>query len=260
MHDHRIFVIKFGEVKSGTQAQYFLNPPTEMHEQPGHLDFCIWLVRTAFGDIVVDAGFTSAVAAKRNRPHFREPSDGLRLLGVDPVEVSHVLLTHFHYDHVGDLDPFTTARIVFQEREMAFWTGRFGSRSEFGRLVEPADIQRLVGLGLSGRVDYVDGDREIVPGVRVHHVGGHTPGTQIVSVETSKGTVVLASDSAHLQHHVDHDCPANLVTNLPEMYAAYDTIRALASSPELVIPGHDPATFARFPAVAGLEGIAVQIA
>lgn len=260
MHDHQVFAVKFGEAKSGSRAQYFLNPPAQLHDQPGHLDFCVWLVRTGFGDIVVDAGFTSTVAARRTRPHFREPSEGIRLLGVEPSEVSHLLLTHFHYDHVGDVDAFPTARVVFQEREMAFWTGRFASRTEFRRLVEPDDIQRLVALTLAGRVDHADGAREIVPGVRVHLVGGHTPGTQVVSVETAKGTVVLASDASHLQDHIAHDYPPRLLTNLPEMYAAFDAVRALASSPELVIPGHDPDTFERFPAVAGLDGIAVQIA
>ncbi|MDQ7905554.1 N-acyl homoserine lactonase family protein [Phytohabitans sp. ZYX-F-186] len=260
MHDHQVFAVKFGEAKAGSQAQYFLNPPAELHEQPGHLDFCVWLVRTAFGDVVVDAGFTSTVAAKRNRTHFREPSQGVRLLGVEPEDVSHLLLSHFHYDHVGDVEPFGRARVVVQEREMAFWTGRFAARAEFRRLVETEDIQRLVGLSLAGRVEYVDGEREIVPGVRVHRVGGHTPGTQIVSVESAKGTVVLASDSAHLGYHVTHDCPAKLLTDLPEMYAAFDTIRALAGSPELVVPGHDPAIFDRFPAVPGLDGIAVRIA
>lgn len=260
MQKHEVFAVKFGETTSGNQGQYFLNPPSEMLELPGHLDFCVWVVRTGVGDIVVDAGFTASVGAKRCRPHFREPSEGVRLLGVEPAKVSHLLLTHFHYDHSGAVEPFSAARIVFQDSEMAFWTGRYACRREFSRLVEVEDIQRLVGLGLAGRTDYVDGDREIVPGVWVHRVGGHTPGSQVVSVETAKGTVVLASDAAHLQYHVACDCPANLLTNLPEMYAAYDTIRGLASSPELIIPGHDPTTFDRFPAVPGLEGIAIQIA
>jgi glyoxylase-like metal-dependent hydrolase (beta-lactamase superfamily II) len=262
MHAHEVYVAKFGEVTGGTQAQYFLNrnAPAGCDDQPGQLDFCVWVIRTPGADIVVDAGFTSSVAKRRGRPHFREPSEAVALLGVDVPRVSHVILSHFHYDHTGDLDPFTSARVVAQEAEMRFWTGRHAWRPEFRRLAESEDIERLVRLNLDGRVDLVNGAREVVPGVKTHRVGGHTPGTQIVSVETAQGVVVLASDSSHLQAHVETGMPANLLTDLPEMYDAFDTINSLASSPDLVIPGHDPEVLRRFKALPGLEGIAARIA
>jgi len=262
MHAHEVYVAKFGEVTGGTQAQYFLNgnAPAGCDDQPGQLDFCVWAIRTPGADLVVDAGFTSAVASRRDRPHFREPSAAIALLGIDVCAVSHVILSHFHYDHTGDLDPFTSARIVAQENEMRFWTGRHAWRPQFRRLVESHDIERIIRLNLDGRVDLVDGVREIVPGVTVHRVGGHTPGTQIVTVETALGVVVLASDSSHLQAHVRTGLAANLLTDLTEMYDAFDTINSLASSPDLVIPGHDPEVLRRFKAVPGLDGIAARIA
>lgn len=262
MQSHEVFVVKFGEVKSGKKSQYFLNHngPAGCDDQPGQLDFCVWVVRTADADIVVDVGFTSRVAKRRDRPHFREPSEAVALLGVDVTKVSYVILSHLHYDHSGDLDPFTSARVVVQEDELRFWTGRHAWRPEFRRLVESEDLERVVRLNLEGRVDLVSGTVEIVPGVAVHQVGGHTPGTQIVTVETARGTVVLASDSSHLQSHAATGMPANLVTDLPAMYDAFETINLLASSPDLVIPGHDPEVLERFDAVPSLQGIAARIA
>jgi glyoxylase-like metal-dependent hydrolase (beta-lactamase superfamily II) len=258
--DTEVYAIKFGAMKGGNQGRFFQHPPEAYLEQPGHLDFMVWVIRTGSQDIVVDAGLTHEVAERRNRPIFQLPSEAVRLVGVDPATVSNLILTHLHYDHAGDLDPFTTARVVVQETEMQFWTGPFACRGEFKRLVELHDLQRLIALNLEGRLLQVSGDREVAPGVRVHLVGGHTAGTQIVSVATARGTVVLASDASHLQAHVVEDQPADVATDVPRMYAAFDRIRGLATSPELIIPGHDPGVLERFPAVSGHEGTAVRIA
>jgi glyoxylase-like metal-dependent hydrolase (beta-lactamase superfamily II) len=255
-----VYAVKFGAMEGGNQGRFFQHPPAEFLEQPGHLDFMVWVIRTGSEDIVVDAGLTYEVAEKRNRPIFQLPSEAVRSIGVDPARVSNLILSHLHYDHAGDLDPFTTARVVVQESEMRFWTGPYARRGEFGRLVELHDLQRLIALNLEGRLLQVSGDREVAPGVTVHLVGGHTAGMQIVSVATARGTVVLASDASHLQAHIEQDQPADVATDVPRMYAAFDRISALASSPELIIPGHDPKVFERFPAVPGLEGRAVRIA
>lgn len=257
---HQVYAVKFAEVHHGSMAQYFLNPPAACAGQPGHMDFMVWVIRTGSGDVVVDTGFTAEVARRRGRPHFREPSAALRLLGVEPAAVRHVVLTHFHFDHCGDLAPFGAADFYVQATEMAFWTSPIAARGEFRRLVETENLEALVRLNLDGRVVQLTGDREVVPGVAVHHVGGHTPGMQVVSVETGRGTAVLASDASHLLSHIHEDAPAKFVTDLPQMYRAFDRIRELASDPDLIVPGHDAQVFARYPAVDGLAGIAVRIA
>lgn len=257
---HQVYAVKFAEVRQGKMAQYFLTPPASCGDEAAHLDFMLWVIRGPFGDLVVDTGFTAEVARRRGRPHFREPTDGLRLLGVEPAEVRHVILTHLHFDHAGDLGSYGAASFYVQAAEVAFWTSSTAARGEFRRLVEPEDLEALVRLNLDGRVVQVTGDREVVPGVSVHLVGGHTAGMQIVSVETAAGTVVLASDASHLFAHVHEDSPAKFVTDLPQMYHAFDTIRSLASAPELIVPGHDAQVFSCHDPVDGLTGVVVRIA
>ena len=143
---------------------------------------------------------------------------------------------------------------------MAFWTGRYAARREFRVVVEAEDVVEVVRANFARRVRWVDGDTEVVPGVSVHHVGGHTPSMQVVTVDTTRGTVVLAIDAAHFYANLDGDAPFATLHDLAGMYGAFDRLHELAGRDGLIVPGHDPGVLARFEPVAGLEGVAARIA
>jgi glyoxylase-like metal-dependent hydrolase (beta-lactamase superfamily II) len=155
------------------------------------------------------------------------------------------VLSHFHYDHVGNYALFPNAKFYVQDAEMAFYTGRNAGLGAFRRSVEIEDICALIRLNFDGRLVFVDGAREVVPGVSVQKVGGHTAGMQIVTVAHAKGTAVVASDASHYYRNFEERIPFNTLHDLPGMYRAFDAIHALASSPDLVIPGHDPLVLER---------------
>jgi glyoxylase-like metal-dependent hydrolase (beta-lactamase superfamily II) len=233
----------------------------DIHDYPMPMDYFVWAVVSDEYSIVVDAGFTTEVAARRGREHLRCPAEGLQQLGIHCARVSCVILTHLHYDHVGNLEKFPAATFVVQDEEMAFWTGRYAGREHFRNIVEVQDIVHLVRENFNGRVRFVDGSKEVVPGITVHRVGGHAAGLQVVRVHTAKGNVVLASDASHFYANIEEDRPFSVITDLRQMYEAFDVVRALADSPEHIVPGHDPEVMKRYPpASPGLEGIAVRIA
>src|SRR2546422_125168 len=107
-------------------------------------------------------------------------------------------------------------------------------------------LARVVTLNYGNRVRIVDGDHEVWPGIRVRRVGGHTAGLQIVTVETRRGTVVLTSDASHFYHTVETRQPVQIITSLPEMLTAFETIDTLAGSAKLIVAGHDPQVAERF--------------
>jgi glyoxylase-like metal-dependent hydrolase (beta-lactamase superfamily II) len=144
---------------------------------------------------------------------------------------------------------------------MAFWTGRYAGRELFRELVEPDDVGYLVRANFEGRLRFVSGSENIVPGVEVHKAGGHSAGLQVVRVRTARGAVVLASDATHFYANIEQDRPFSIVSDLPRMYGAFDLVRSLADSPDHIVPGHDPLVMDRYPAAKeGLEGVAVRIA
>jgi glyoxylase-like metal-dependent hydrolase (beta-lactamase superfamily II) len=231
------------------------------HDAPMPIDYFVWAAVSPEHTVIVDAGFTAKVAAKRGREHLRCPTKGLRELGIDCARVPCVILTHLHYDHVGNLEKFPAATFVLQDEEIAFWTGRYASREHFQSTVEVEDVIDLVRKNFEGRLRFVDGSEEILPGIEVHKTGGHSAGLQVVRVKTARGNAVLASDAAHFYANIEQDRPFSIVSDLAGMYGAFDLVRSLADSPALIIPGHDPLVMQRFPsAKKGLEGVAVRIA
>ncbi|MFM9969757.1 MAG: N-acyl homoserine lactonase family protein [Burkholderiales bacterium] len=230
------------------------------HEAPMPLDYYVWLIRNGERAIVIDMGFTAAVAKKRKRDYLRTPAEGLALLSVQAADVEDVIVTHLHYDHVGTYQDFPKARFHLQDDEMAYATGRYMRFSRFNHGYEVDDVVAMVHLTYKNRVQFHAGEGEIAPGVSVHRIGGHTRGLQCVRVSTARGWVVLASDASHFYEHMEQNRCFPTVFNVGEMMDGYEILRRLADSEAHIIPGHDPLVMQRYPAVSKeLEGIAVRL-
>ena len=253
-----VYAVRYATREARRGEHFYGHDP---HDDPMPMDYFVWAAASPDHTVVVDTGFTAEVAARRGREHLRRPAEGLEALGIDCARVPYVVLTHLHYDHVGNLEDFPAAIFVVQEEEMAFWTGRYAGREQFRTLIETDDVLYLVRENFRGRLRFVAGSREIVPGVEVHRTGGHSAGLQVVRVKTGRGNVVLASDATHFYANIEEDRPYSIISDLAQMYGAFDLVLALADSPDHVVPGHDPLVMQRFPpAREGLEGVAVRIA
>jgi len=255
--NHEVYAIRYARHERRARDNFLGGDP---HDGPMPLDYFVWLIRGAGREIVVDTGFSAATAAKRGREHLRCPTDGLRLLGVDAATVRDVIITHLHYDHVGNLDLFPAAMLHLQDREMQYATGRHMGHEVFSGAYEVEDVVGMVRRVYAGRVRFHDGDAELFPGVSVHLIGGHTMGIQAVRVMTRRGWVLLASDATHLYANMGETRPFPIVYSVAEMVEGYRRMRGLAEWPTHVIPGHDPLVMDRYPAASqGLDGIAVRL-
>jgi glyoxylase-like metal-dependent hydrolase (beta-lactamase superfamily II) len=128
------------------------------------------------------------------------------------------------------------------------------------QIYEVEDVCTMVRRLFSGHLQFHDKFDELAPGLTVHHIGGHTMGLQAVRIWTKRGWVVLASDASHLYANMDEARPFPAVYNVGEVLEGYRTLRKLASSPNHIVPGHDPLVLKRYPAAKpGLEGTAVRL-
>jgi glyoxylase-like metal-dependent hydrolase (beta-lactamase superfamily II) len=124
---------------------------------------------------------------------------------------------------------------------MEYATGAHMLDEKRNHFYEPGDIGSAVHALYGGRLRFHDGDGEVAPGLTVHLVGGHTAGLQVVRVHTARGWVVLASDAAHYFANMALRNPFPAVHDVPEMMRGFDRLDELATSPDHVVPGHDPA-------------------
>jgi glyoxylase-like metal-dependent hydrolase (beta-lactamase superfamily II) len=257
---HEVYALRFAHREESVRGEHFYGFEQRPFD-PWPISYYVWLAVSERGAVLVDAGFTPETAARRGkRRYLRHPKEIVAALGVDPGRITHLVLSHLHYDHVGHVADFPGAEVLLQRAELDFWVSRHAARGEFAHLIEPPDMTYLVARAEAGTIRLLDGDTEVVPGVSVHRVGGHSPGLQVVRVSTAAGPVVLAADAAHFYENIEQDRPYAIVHSLPAMYDAFDTIRALAGGDHLVVAGHDPAVLDRYPAVAKLDGLAVRIA
>jgi len=235
-------------------AENFIGGDDHASDMP--LDYYVWAIhRDGAPPIVVDTGFGAEAAERRGRTLLRPVDQALRAAGVDPAAVEDVIVTHMHYDHAGSLDLFPNARFHIQDREMAFCTGRAMGHGVMRAAFDVEPVTQMVRRVFADRVKFHDGSATLFEGVRVHHVGGHTAGLQVVEVETARGTVVLASDAAHLYANLVRRIPFPIVVDVAVYLDALDRIRAMAPSIRHIIPGHDPLVLALFPAEEGRKDV-----
>ena len=216
------------------------------------LAFTVWLVRGGGRTILVDAGFYRDKFLQRWKPTgFARPSEALAALGVKTDDVTDIVVSHVHWDHLDGADLFPRARVWIQRDEYAHHTNDSGSVLD--RAIDAEDAAMLASIKSAGRLQLVDGDSaEIIPGIRVFTGGKHTYASQYVSVNANRGdgrtgTVVLASDNAYLYENLERRRPIAQTLDSLSNLRAQERMFRLASEPRLVIPGHDADVFTRFP-------------
>ena len=206
-----------------------------------------YLLETARGHVLVDAGLNSALVhdpalreeyyTKRGiRPPVilpeHELAHQLEQIGVRPEDVSHVILTHMHLDHAGNLGMFRHARISVQRAEHAYAFGPDRGPAWFECDYDLPDL----------RWDLVEGDWEAMPGLEVVLTRGHTPGHQSVVVTLKEtGSVVLVGDAGDLaENFTDEVLPGESVDDEAALASIRRLKRIARERDAELLLGHDP--------------------
>lgn len=255
--EYEVFALRYAH-REARRSDHFIGG--DPHDGPMAMDYFIWVIRGEGRVVVVDCGFNADVAAKRGRTLCQTPAEALALLDIDPDIVPDLVLTHLHYDHVGNLDLFPAARFHLQESELHFAVGQHMKHPFLRAPFEVEDVVALVRLNYAGRVCLHNGTFQLHPGIALHPAPGHSAGLQFVQVSTKRGMVVLASDASHFYENIDTGRPFTITVSTADTLESYDRVRAAATSAEHIIPGHDPLVMKRYPAPSpALAGVVVRL-
>jgi glyoxylase-like metal-dependent hydrolase (beta-lactamase superfamily II) len=255
--EYKVYALRYA-TRDARRGEHFVGG--DPHDAPMPMDYYVWAAVSPERTFIIDTGFTAETAARRARKFLRDPIAALNLLGIDPDAVNDVILTHLHYDHVGNFHRFAKAQFHLQEPEIHFATGRHMRHHAMSHGFELDDILGVVKLNYAQRVRFYNGEAQLAPGLSVHPAPGHSAGLQFVRVHTKRGFVVLASDASHFYENMDSARPFPALLSLPDTIDGYDKLRAVAPSPDHIVPGHDPLVMRLYKAPsAELEGIAVRL-
>jgi len=217
----------------------------------------VWLLKGSNGHtVLIDSGFYRQKFLDQWKPQdFRTPAAAVEAAGVTADAVTDVIISHAHWDHVDGADLFPKATVWIQRAEYEYYTGEAWHARDTHGGVDADDMLALLKINTEGRLRFVEGDdKEVLPGIRCYIGGKHTHESQFCTVRTAEGTVVFTSDNVYLYENFDRHVPIAQTVGGDEGRAsnlrAQDRAKSLASSPKLIVPGHDPAVFDRFEPVA----------
>ncbi len=244
---YEVFAISYGVIPDFPVASLVAGAD---RSRKMNIQMMVWLLKGSNGsNILVDAGFYREKFFKQWKVNgFIKPSEAIAKAGLKPEDISDVIITHMHWDHADGMDLFPKARVWIQNDEYVYYAGEAwqGKGSHGG--IEPEDVLALVRLNTEGRVRLVKGDdQEAIEGIRFYTGGRHTYASQYVSVNTKAGTAIIASDNCYLYENLDKHAPIAQTLDAASNLKAQDRMKQLASSARLIVPGHDPAVFTRFP-------------
>ncbi len=244
--EYSIQAIRFANSPGDSVADMVMGAPKD--EKIDSI-YAFWLIRGGNRNILFDSGF------HRDRwfklwtvKDYLRPDEAVRLAGVKPKEVTDVVISHAHWDHMGGIDLFPKATVWIQREEFRYYTGEAWQPGEDHGGIDPDDVRELVRINTEGRLRLVDGDdQEIFPGIRAYTGARHTYASQYLRVDGNPPDV-LASDNVYLYRNLtahsasatfsDADHAANV--------AAQRRMTELAGSPDRIVPGHDALQFQRF--------------
>jgi N-acyl homoserine lactone hydrolase len=192
----RLYVLDCGQNSAKDQSRW---SPGVNAGQPIELSSNCYLIKHALGWMLWDTGYPDALAALPEgqvgmggmavAKRAKTLAAQLKEIGIAPDDIDMVALSHTHGDHVGNLDLFPKATLVFQEAEYQF---------AFADKPRPFPATQTVRL-LKGDLDvYSDGS------VTILSTPGHTPGHQSLMVRLARtGVVLLTGDAVHFKSNWD---------------------------------------------------------
>ena len=215
-----------------------------------NLAMVIWLIRGGGRNILFDSGYHRDTFLKDfPSTEYIRPDEAVKLAGIQPGEITDIVISHAHWDHMGGIDLFPKATVWIQKEEFRYYTGDAWQPGGDHGGIDPDDVQELVKLNAEGRLRLVDGDNvQLFPGIRAYTGGRHTYASQYLCVEGTP-TFVLASDNLYLYRNLtEHKASATFsdadhAANIRNQ----DRMVELAGSPDRVVPGHDALQFQKFP-------------
>ena len=242
MNDLRIIPLKVGTLERDKSIMTYL---TDMGKRVT-LPAIIWFIEGGEKRILVDTGPSDPDGMGAfHKPYTRSDSEhplaALNTIGIKPEDIDIVLNTHLHWDHCSNNHLFKNATFFVQKEELRFAIAPLPSQAG---VYDSLFTGRTPSFLKIHNYEVVEGDCEVIPGIRLLFTPGHTPGCQTVLVETAKGIYAIAGDTVPMFDNIANGklIPHGVHVNLEDCYRSFARLQSLGA---IILPGHDEKVFER---------------
>lgn len=250
---YEVYALKYADLKTLSPVSGWAQGASD--KDSVKIVFMIWLIKGNDGrNILVDAGCAGDLPAAIDfgLMNYLRPDSALLQLGLKAADITDIIISHPHWDHIDGITFFPKANIWIQKDDYDYFVGEAWQKdARHGGFVKK-DILNLVDLNVSERVTLVKGDNvEIIPGIKVYTGSRHTYNSQYAVVESGKDNIVIASDNIWIYSNLENlfPPPSYGTFDATAYVAAMQRMKTLASKPEFIIPGHDDKLFSKFPKI-----------
>lgn len=247
---YEIYALKYAQLEHATPiSQWVLNGP---EKDSVDIVFAFWLIKDNRGkNILVDAGCLNDLqnAIDFGLYKFTRPDSVLLQTGLKAADITDIIISHPHWDHIDGINLFPNAHIWIQKEDYNYFVGQAWQKDGNHGGLARRDVLQLADLNVAGKVTLINGDdKEIFPGIKVFTGSRHTYNSQYVLVQTGTDKVVIASDNIWVYYNLENMLP-------PPPYGTFDAkgyvdgmqrMKAMASKIEYIIPAHDARVFTKF--------------
>ena len=244
--EYSIKAIRYASIDNIPLSQLVIGLPSD---QKVTTAMVIWLIKGNGHVILFDSGFHHDTFSKSfPLKEYIRPDEAVRLAGEEPNQITDIVISHAHWDHMGGLDLFPHAQVWIQAEEYRYYTMTAWQPEGQHGGIDPHDVAELVRANTEGRLHLIGGDDvELFPGIRAYTGGHHTFASQYLRVD-GKLPYVLASDNSYLYLNLSTHRASATFSKSDEAanIANQDRMIKLAGAADRVIPGHDMLQFEKY--------------
>lgn len=181
--------------------------------------------------ILIDTGFSDEKKIKKYNINFQNPIELLRKSNINPEQITDIIITHSHFDHMGNVDQFDNAKIYISQTELTNFLKNTSNQKTKDFLI---DNNNLITF---------DNEINLFDTIKIKEIGGHTQGSSVVFIYNDNNKYVLTGDECYL---IENCIQARPIGSLYDHEKNKIFIETISRSNYEILTFHDPKIFKKY--------------
>ena len=222
-----VYAIKYGDSLYHSRHIYY----DDLLNKPVPFAWMFYVIKYNKKIILVDTGFREESFIKSFNIDYKNPLTLLKQINIDPLQVTDVIITHTHFDHVGNVDKFTNATIYIQNDEL----DNFKQQSNNQRLIDFFENNK--------NIITFDETYNLYNLFKIEKIGGHTIGSSVVFFNYGNKNYILAGDECYF---IDN-CQGKAIGTYYDIKKNRKFIEQISRiENKIILTFHDPLIFNKY--------------